>query len=117
MHKNHIAHLDISTRNVLTDFKGHYAYIDFEQSRRFDGITSPRIPRGYRGTEVPPECENDLDETYDPYKVDIWALAVLIIRACKASIDIFLRSDVLTRGIAYRILCSRPLRPYQTDAR
>ncbi|PFH54327.1 hypothetical protein AMATHDRAFT_72830 [Amanita thiersii Skay4041] len=80
MHKNSIAHLDISLRNLLTDFQGHYAYIDYELSRRFDGMDRPFI-YGYRGTEVPPECERG--EYYDPYKVDVWALAVLILRACK----------------------------------
>lgn len=80
MHKHDIAHLDISLRNIVTDYEGHYAYIDYESSRRFPGITCPLI-FGYRGTEVPPECEQS--EHVDPYKVDIWALAVLMLRACK----------------------------------
>ncbi|KAJ4000752.1 kinase-like domain-containing protein [Lentinula boryana] len=79
MHRHHIAHLDISLRNLLTDYKGHYAYIDFELSRRVDA-SNPRV-FGRRGTEVPPECGHD---TFcDPYKVDVWALGVLILRACK----------------------------------
>ncbi|RDB21075.1 MAP/microtubule affinity-regulating kinase 4 [Hypsizygus marmoreus] len=80
MHQRHIAHLDISLRNLLTDYKGHYAYIDFELSRRYTGMMNPSI-FGYRGTEIPPECERG--EATDPYKVDVWALAVLILRACK----------------------------------
>ncbi|KAE9396077.1 kinase-like protein [Gymnopus androsaceus JB14] len=79
MHRHCIAHLDISIRNLLTDYKGHYAYIDFELSRRFN-VSNPRIT-GKRGTELPPECSNDA--FYDPYKVDVWALAILILRACK----------------------------------
>lgn len=79
MHQHRIAHLDISLRNLLTDYKGHYAYIDFELSRRFD-VSNPRIT-GIRGTELPPECSHE--SFYDPYKVDVWALAVLILRACK----------------------------------
>ncbi|KAG6832134.1 hypothetical protein H0H87_002446 [Tephrocybe sp. NHM501043] len=80
MHKHHIAHLDISLRNLLTDYQGHYAYIDFELSRRYTRM-SKAVICGYRGTEVPPECERD--EFVDPYKIDVWALAVLILRACK----------------------------------
>lgn len=80
MHRYHIAHLDISLRNLVTDYRSHYACIDFELSRRYDGVRNPRI-RGYRGTEVPPELERD--ESSDPYKVDVWALAVLMLRACK----------------------------------
>lgn len=80
MHKHHFAHLDISLRNLLTDYKGHYAYIDFELSRRYIGISNPVIV-GYRGTEIPPECEPG--GVADPYKIDVWALAVLILRACK----------------------------------
>lgn len=83
MHKHHIAHLDISLRNLLTDYEGHYAYIDYELSRRFDGADKPYI-HGYRGTEVPPECEEGICN--NPYKVDVWALAVLILRACKVCI-------------------------------
>lgn len=80
MHMHHIAHLDISLRNLLTDYEGHYAYIDYELSRRFDGVLNPLV-QGYRGTEIPPECERG--ECSDPYKIDIWALGVLVLRACK----------------------------------
>ncbi|TFK42554.1 kinase-like domain-containing protein [Crucibulum laeve] len=80
LHKHNIAHLDISLRNLLSDYEGHYAYIDYEISRRFEIGSSPRL-YGYRGTEVPPECEKG--EFADPYKIDVWALAVLMLRACK----------------------------------
>ncbi|KAF9464732.1 kinase-like domain-containing protein [Collybia nuda] len=80
LHRNHIAHLDISLRNLLTDYQGRYAYIDYELSRRFNGIPNPCL-YGYRGTEVPPECERG--ERADPYMVDVWALGVLILRASK----------------------------------
>ncbi|KAF4576591.1 non-specific serine/threonine protein kinase [Pleurotus pulmonarius] len=80
MHKHRIAHLDISIRNLLTDYNGHYAYIDFELSRRFNGDPNPRV-QGYRGTEIPPEVERG--EPSDPYKIDVWAMGVLILRACK----------------------------------
>jgi serine/threonine protein kinase len=94
MHKHHIAHLDISLRNLLTDYKGHYAYIDFELSHRYPGSIQPlscyghgpgmmERPRinGIRGTEIPPEL--DCGGSSDPFKVDIWALGVLILRSCK----------------------------------
>lgn len=81
MHEHYIAHLDISTRNLLTDDKGHYACIDYELSRQFDSSTpSPQI-QGHRATEIPPEFERG--EMSDPYKADIWALAVLILQTCK----------------------------------
>ena len=81
MHQHHIAHLDISLRNILTDNRGHYSSIDYELSRRFDSsIPNPRI-HGHRATEVPPEFERG--EAGDPYKADVWALAVLILRACQ----------------------------------
>ncbi|KAL5511252.1 hypothetical protein ACEPAH_4467 [Sanghuangporus vaninii] len=81
MHKHGIVHLDISLRNILTDFHGHYRYIDFEMSRQYtDPSTPPRI-MGLRGTEVPPELE--CGEESDPFKVDVWALGVVILRACK----------------------------------
>lgn len=80
MHSLKMAHLDISLRNLVTDYNGQYAYIDFELARRFDGDSSPRI-LWQRGTEQPPECERG--EPSDPYKIDVWALGVLILRACK----------------------------------
>ncbi|KAG6900868.1 hypothetical protein C0993_009986 [Termitomyces sp. T159_Od127] len=82
MHKHRIAHLDISLRNLLTDYNGQYAYIDFELSRMYTKTSKPVIC-GYRGTEVPPECERGA--ITDPYKIDVWALAVLILRACKST--------------------------------
>lgn len=75
-----MAHLDISLRNLVTDYNGRYAYIDFELARRFDDDPNPRI-LCRRGTEVPPECERG--GSSDPYKIDVWALGVLILRACK----------------------------------
>ena len=80
MHSHHMAHLDISVHNILTDYKSHYAFIDFESCRRFDGNSTPLI-HGVRGTDVPPELERG--EWTDPYKADVWSLAVLILRACK----------------------------------
>ncbi len=80
MHKHRITHLDISLRNLLTDYRGRCAYIDYELSRRFDN-SSKALVYNYRGTELPPECEKE--GGIDPYKVDVWALAVLILRACK----------------------------------
>ncbi|PPQ83325.1 hypothetical protein CVT25_003964 [Psilocybe cyanescens] len=79
LHKHRIAHLDISLMNLLTDYHGRYAYIDYELGRNFDNL-SPLI-YNYRGTELPPESENGTG--IDPYKVDVWALGVLILRACK----------------------------------
>lgn len=81
MHKQHIAHLDISLQNLVTDCKGRYAYIDYENSRRFCPSTQSHRIENYRATEVPPEFET---QTWgDPFKVDIWALGVLILRASK----------------------------------
>jgi hypothetical protein len=80
MHSHYIAHLDISLGNLLTDHKFHYACIDYETSHRFDGLSNPRLSQ-IRGTEIPPEAERG--EPCDPYKVDVWALAILILRACK----------------------------------
>jgi serine/threonine protein kinase len=85
MHKHHFVHLDISAHNILTDYNGHCAFIDFERSRRFISTDQP-ILRNYRGTEVPPEYERQ--GYYDPYKVDIWALGILISRACKVRSDL-----------------------------
>lgn len=82
MHSLKMVHLDISLRNLVTDYNGRYAYIDFELARRFEEDPNPRLAFR-RGTEVPPECERG--ELTDPYKIDVWALGVLILRACKAS--------------------------------
>ncbi|TFK76410.1 hypothetical protein BDN72DRAFT_830985 [Pluteus cervinus] len=82
LHRNHIAHLDISLRNLLTDYNGRYAYIDYELSRRFSSGSEPLI-YSYRGTEVPPECERM--DAVDAYKIDVWALAILILRACQTA--------------------------------
>ena len=86
MHKHHIAHLDISLTNLLTDYMGHYAYIDFEISRRFESTDPTHLVYNYRGTELPPESGKDTP--IDPYKVDVWALAVLILRSCKVCLPI-----------------------------
>ena len=87
MHSHSFAHLDIAVRNVLTDYAGRYAYIDYETSRRF-----PKPPaeggdiRNHsvliyqpRGAEIPPEVENG--HSTSPYAMDVWALGKLISKA------------------------------------
>ncbi|KAF4615322.1 hypothetical protein D9613_003077 [Agrocybe pediades] len=81
LHMHRIAHLDISLMNLLTDYNGRYAYIDYENSRNFRGVSNPLV-YNYRGTELPPESEKNIG--IDPFKVDVWALGVLILRACKS---------------------------------
>ncbi|KAF9246491.1 kinase-like protein [Melanogaster broomeanus] len=80
MHRNRIVHLDISLHNFLTDYSGRYACIDYELSRKIDDLVGPGSiwPRG---TEIPPELERG--QVSNPYMVDVWALAMLILRACK----------------------------------
>lgn len=87
MHKHHIVHLDISLTNLLTDCMGHYAYIDFELSRQFESTAPTHLVWNYRGTELPPESGKETP--VDPYKVDVWALAVLLLRSCKVSLPIY----------------------------
>ncbi|KJA27186.1 hypothetical protein HYPSUDRAFT_63450 [Hypholoma sublateritium FD-334 SS-4] len=111
MHKHRITHLDISLRNLLTDYQGRCAYIDYELSRRFEN-SSKALVYNYRGTELPPECEKE--GGIDPYKVDVWALAVLILRACKLTgfwvpelmhvIDPMLKEDPNRRPSAFTAL-------------
>ena len=82
MHSHRVAHLDVSIRNVLTDCRGRYACIDYELSCRYDGVREPRI-RCVRRTEVPPEQERG--EPSDPYKVDVYGLGMIILRAMDVS--------------------------------
>jgi len=82
MHNLGIAHLDISLRNLVTDYNGRYAYIDFELARRYENDPNPCLAP-QRATEVPPECEKG--EVTDPYKADVWALGILILRVCKVN--------------------------------
>ncbi|CAK5277681.1 unnamed protein product [Mycena citricolor] len=82
MHRHRMAHLDISLRNLLTDYRGHYAYIDYELSRKFEALESPRICN-FRTTEVPPECETSNGDCPDAFKADVWAMGILILRASK----------------------------------
>lgn len=84
MHQNHIAHLDLSLHNVVTNDQGNCACIDFETSRRYDSLeAAPRIHE-LRTTEIPPEIERG--EASDPFKIDVWALAVLFLRASEVSL-------------------------------
>ncbi|KAK2466891.1 hypothetical protein APHAL10511_001149 [Amanita phalloides] len=80
LHEHQITHLDISVHNILTDYNGRYAYIDYETSQQFVGVDHP-VLYNYRGTEVPPEYERE--GRCNPYKVDVWALGMLILYACK----------------------------------
>jgi len=93
MHFHNIAHLDISLRNIVTNYNGSYAFIDYEMSRQFDNVSNPRV-LAVRGTEICPEAERG--EWSDPFKVDIWALGVLILRASDVC---SLASSVASRSV------------------
>jgi len=108
MHSLGIAHLDISLRNLVTDYNGRYAYIDFELARRFENDPNPCLAP-QRATEVPPECEKG--ETTDPYKADVWALGILILRVCKVNLVSHLFVIFLFYTSVNGVLCPR------TDAR
>lgn len=84
MHMHHIAHLDISSRNIVTDICGRYACIDYECSMRFNSITEPRIYHA-RIAERPPEMERG--EPSDPYKIDVFGLGVMMLRTMKVRVD------------------------------
>ena len=89
MHTHCFAHLDISVRNVLTDYDGQYACIDYEASRRFyqppveaEGGGDSRntvLIHQPRATEVPPEVEKGYSAS--PYAMDVWALGMLMSKA------------------------------------
>ena len=89
MHAHSLAHLDISIRNVLTDYDGRYACIDYETSRRFCRppveVEEGGDPRNSvliyqpRAAEVPPEVERG--HPTSPYAMDVWALGVLMLNA------------------------------------
>ena len=89
MHAHRFAHLDISVHNVLTDYHGRYAYIDYEMSRQFcqppveveeggDPRSSVLIYQK-RAAEIPPEVERG--HSTSPYAMDVWALGMLISKA------------------------------------
>ena len=89
MHSHRFAHLDISVRNVLTNYDGRYACIDYEVSRRFCRppveVEEGGDPRSSvlvyqpRATEVPPEVEKG--HSTSPYAMDVWALGMLMSKA------------------------------------
>ena len=84
MHSHNIAHLDISMRNILTNHKGQYCYIDFETSKHFPRRSHHGAPlriNRLRASEMPPEIERG--EESDPFKVDIWQLGMLILNTSR----------------------------------
>ena len=83
MHAHHIAHLDISMRNFLTDGRGHYACIDYELSARYHNTPNAREVYSCRRTEVPPEVERG--QPSDPFKVDVYGLGMVMLQAMEVS--------------------------------
>lgn len=92
MHSHCFAHLDIAVRNVLTDYAGRYAYIDYETSGRFsrppveveEGGDARKSVLVYqpRAAELPPEVEKG--HSTSPYAMDVWALGTLMSKAGKS---------------------------------
>jgi hypothetical protein len=73
--------------NFLTNREGRCACIDYEMSQTFTAMSSARVSGYNRGTEIPPESGRR--QFLDPYKVDVWALGILVVRASKVSQQVF----------------------------
>ncbi|KAF8710370.1 MAP kinase kinase kinase, partial [Rhizoctonia solani] len=97
LHAMGIAHLDISCYNFLCNSKKQVAIIDFEASRYFnesETVRSKCHPQlnshsiyPCRTTEIPPEfrAEDAYQRRHCAYKLDIFALGVLVLRFAKSS--------------------------------
>ncbi|KAG9097625.1 hypothetical protein FS749_005865 [Ceratobasidium sp. UAMH 11750] len=91
LHAKGFAHLDISCYNFLCNSRQKVALIDFETSHRTNpdpqNPTRPRLVYPRRTTETPPEFRTPGAYTrrHCAYKLDIFALGVLILRFAKAS--------------------------------
>lgn len=94
LHAIGVAHLDISCYNFLCNPDKKVAVIDFEQSRHFDDHPRSRHTRSHphsvyphRTTEIPPEFRTDdaHKRKHCAYKLDIFALGVLVLRFAKSS--------------------------------
>ncbi|KAF9533013.1 kinase-like domain-containing protein [Crepidotus variabilis] len=114
MHTQCMAHLDISLRNVLSDRKGRFVFIDYECTRSFPQSAGLPFAQECYGTEMPPETEGR--GRIDPFKVDIWALGVLMLRGSKLTghfvpelmsiIEWMLQEDPCQRPTAQAVLQS-----------
>ncbi|KAH7341132.1 kinase-like domain-containing protein [Rhizoctonia solani] len=97
LHTMGIAHLDISCYNFLCNSHKQVAVIDFEASRCFNEteVTEPACHSQthshfiypHRTTEIPPEfrTEDAYQRRHCAYKLDVFALGVLILRFAKSS--------------------------------
>ncbi|CAE7057416.1 unnamed protein product [Rhizoctonia solani] len=97
LHAMGIAHLDISCYNFLCNSDKQIAVIDFESSRCFNETATPRSGchtrshshsiYPHRTTEIPPEfrTEGAYQRRHCAYKLDIFALGVLVLRFAKSS--------------------------------
>ena len=83
MHAHRLAHLDLNVRNAVMDGQ-RYACIDYETSRRFQE-DHPRV-QGVRSCDPPPEVGRG--ECWDPYKADVWASGMLILRVSQVRITV-----------------------------
>lgn len=109
-----MVHLDISLHNFLTDHRGRCACIDYQLSWRVDDLAA-RETYWQKGTEVPPELE--CGQACNPYMIDVWALAVLILRACKVCMNgLFVFYRQLRSALGRQSVHSRTSAPYKTNA-
>lgn len=90
LHAMGIAHLDISCYNFLCDSHLRVAVIDFETSRCFNpsaGRCCSHSVYPHRTTEIPPEfrAEDAHTRRHCAYKLDVFALGVVVLRFGKSS--------------------------------
>ncbi|EIW85161.1 kinase-like protein [Coniophora puteana RWD-64-598 SS2] len=105
MHQHNIIHADISLHNVLADYHGNFAFIDYEISQRVED-SGPSTDICPRGTEVPPEKERG--EKVDPFKADVWSLGVLLLRGSQHTRTNAPELSYLTRPMLHSNPANRP---------
>ena len=103
MHRNNYAHLDIKIENFLLFEENEGLKVkltDYNYSKQFEKNEKVNIKYG-TFLYASPETVFSLDETYNPFKTDIWALGVCIYILYKSKLPFMAKEGATNYELSY----------------
>ncbi len=99
LHAHKIAHLDISTENIMLDLDGHVRVIDVGQATHFEDDSELRGLHGKPAYYIPKSLR---DDPFCAFEQDVWAAGIVLFVLVVGTIPF---EAPYTTEQAYQILC------------
>ena len=110
MHEVGVAHRFLKLQHVLFNKSDHVKIagwskaVPFWEPSKNKALLQRKERRSRKNSHLPPEC---FRQTYDPSRVDIWSIGVIMVRKCDSMFGCFLKYFIKFRLVGIPSTASR----------